>query len=78
MEAIQAALARADLFVAIGTSGNVYPAAGFVAEARAAGAATLELNLEPSEMVAAFDQARYGPASVAVPDWVDEVLGRRG
>ncbi len=76
MEAIHDALAGADLFVAIGTSGNVYPAAGFVAEARAAGAATLELNLEPSDMVSAFERTRFGPASGVVPDWVREVLAK--
>ncbi len=69
------ALAAADLFVAIGTSGNVYPAAGFVLEARAAGARTLELNLEPSETISAFDDARFGPATEVVPAWVDELLG---
>lgn len=74
MERIYDALARADLFVAIGTSGNVYPAAGFVAEARAAGARTLEINLEPSATIGAFDDARFGPASRVVPDWVAEML----
>ncbi len=69
------ALAAADLFVAIGTSGNVYPAAGFVLEARACGARTLELNLEPSETISAFDDARFGPATELVPAWVDELLG---
>lgn len=75
MERIEAALRDADLFVAIGTSGNVYPAAGFVQEAAFAGAETLELNLEPSATVSLFDEARFGPASVVVPDWVAEVLG---
>ncbi len=74
MDEIMAALSRADLFVAIGTSGSVYPAAGFVAEARQAGARTLELNLEASDVAHAFDEARYGPASEVVPAWVDEVL----
>jgi NAD-dependent deacetylase len=67
-------LAAADLFVSIGTSGNVYPAADFVRAARAATARTLELNLEPSEGATLFHDARYGPASVLVPAWVDEVL----
>lgn len=75
MERIYAALAQADLFVAIGTSGQVYPAAGFVQEAAAAGAATLELNLEASEVVSRFDEARFGKATEIVPLWVDEVLG---
>ena len=76
MDHIFAALTAADLFVAIGTSGNVYPAAGFVAEAAAAGARTLELNLEPSDTAAAFDEARFGPATQVVPAWVDQMLRR--
>ena len=75
MDRIGQALRAADLFVAIGTSGNVYPAAGFVQEAAQAGARTLELNLEPSATASDFDAARFGPASVIVPDWVAEVLG---
>ena len=75
MERIYAALAECDLFVSIGTSGAVYPAAGFVQEARAQGAATLELNLEPSEGSHYFEQSRHGPAGQLVPEWVDEVLG---
>ena len=74
MEAIQDALSDCDLFVSIGTSGAVYPAAGFVQMARAAGAATLELNLEPSEGSRWFAESRTGPASALVPAWVDEVL----
>jgi NAD-dependent deacetylase len=70
-----AALAACDLFVSIGTSGAVYPAAGFVAEARAAGARTLELNLEPSAGSHLFDETRLGPATQMVPTWVAEVLG---
>lgn len=66
-------LAAADLFVAMGTSGSVWPAAGFVREAKAAGAATLEINLEPTAGV--FDLRRLGTASEVVPAWVDEVLG---
>lgn len=68
------AVARADLFVSIGTSGAVYPAAGLVRQAREAGAATLELNLEPSQGSRWFDEARHGPATVVVPAWVDELL----
>lgn len=75
MEQIEAALARADMFVSIGTSGAVYPAAGFVQMARACGAATLELNLEPSEGSHLFGESRRGPAGVLVPEWVDEILG---
>jgi NAD-dependent deacetylase len=74
MEAIYQALNRADLFVSIGTSGAVYPAAGFVREARASGARTLELNMEPSQGSHWFDEARHGPAGVLVPAWVDEIL----
>jgi NAD-dependent deacetylase len=74
MGRIYQALEACDLFVSIGTSGAVYPAAGFVAEARSAGARTLELNLEPSEGSRLFHESRLGPASVLVPQWVDEVL----
>ncbi|MEO0589782.1 MAG: NAD-dependent deacylase [Pseudomonadota bacterium] len=75
MGRIEEALARCDLFVSIGTSGAVYPAAGFVSQAKAYGARTLELNLEPSEGTAIFHEARHGPAGQLVPEWVDEVLG---
>ncbi len=75
MERIFDALARADLFVSIGTSGAVYPAAGFVAQASQAGARTLELNLEPSQGSRFFDETQLGPASELVPAWVEEVLG---
>ena len=69
MDRIYAALEECDLFVSIGTSGNVYPAAGFVQAARMAGARTVELNLEPSEGATLFEQAIYGPAGTVVPDW---------
>ena len=71
---IDEALSAADTFVSIGTSGDVYPAAGFVREARAMGARTVELNLEPSRNANSFDEAFYGPASKVVPEWVDSVL----
>ena len=74
MDAIFAALARADLFVSIGTSGAVYPAAGFVQEAKSAGARALELNLERSQGSAWFDETRLGPASELVPAWVEEIV----
>lgn len=74
MERIEAALAEADLFVSIGTSGAVYPAAGFVQTARYHGAATLEINLEPSQGSVWFGESRMGPAGVLVPQWVDELL----
>lgn len=78
MEVIFAALRMADLFVSIGTSGAVYPAAGFVRDARDLGAATLELNLEPSQGTLWFDEARHGPATEVVPAWVEEVLASKG
>ena len=74
MEAIDAALFHADLFVSIGTSGAVYPAAGFVQTARHRGARTLEINLEPSQGSMLFDERRYGAAGIEVPKWVAEVL----
>ena len=75
METIYAALRGADLFVSIGTSGAVYPAAGFVRAARDLGARTLELNLERSQGSDWFEETRLGPASELVPDWVEELLG---
>lgn len=74
MEEIDAALAGLDIFVAIGTSGNVYPAAGFVQVARSMGAHTVELNLEPSETVSQFNETHFGPATQIVPAWVDQML----
>ncbi|MEI5673146.1 MULTISPECIES: NAD-dependent deacylase [unclassified Nocardioides] len=75
MDRIFAALETCDLFVSIGTSGAVYPAAGFVQAAASYGARTLELNLLPSEGTDFFDEARHGPASALVPEWVDSLLG---
>ena len=74
MDRIHAALRGADLFVSIGTSGAVYPAAGFVRDARELGVRTLELNLERSQGSAWFDETRLGPASVLVSEWVEEIL----
>jgi NAD-dependent deacetylase len=74
MDLIDRALRNADLFVAIGTSGAVCPAAGFVAEARAYGLRTCEINLEAADNADLFDEQRRGRASVMVPAWVDEVL----
>ena len=76
MERIDRALMDADLFVSIGTSGNVYPAAGFVQTARYAGARTLEINLEPSAGSFLFHESRTGPASELVPVWVAQMLAR--
>ncbi len=77
MDEIHEALREADLFVSIGTSGAVYPAAGFVRTARDLGARTLELNLEPSQGSRWFHEARHGPATELVPAWVKEVLAAR-
>ena len=74
MDRVQHAVSACDLFVSIGTSGVVYPAAGFVQAARHAGARTLELNLEPSAGSAWFDESRLGPATELVPAWVTEIL----
>lgn len=77
MGRIHQALEACDLFVSIGTSGNVYPAAGFVEHVRGLGTRTLELNLEPSEGASLFDEAIYGPAASVVPAWVDRTLAGR-
>jgi NAD-dependent deacetylase len=77
MERIDAALMKADLFVSIGTSGAVYPAAGFVQTARYFGARTLEINLEPSQGSILFVERRYGLAGVEVPKWVAELFANR-
>ena len=77
MEQIEMALAQCDLFVSIGTSGAVYPAAGFVQTARHYGAQTLEMNLDPSEGSLYFDESRMGKASDFVPAWVDSILSAR-
>ncbi len=77
MERIYAALNACDLFVSIGTSGNVYPAAQFVQEAGRAGAHTLELNLEPSLGFSDFAEAEHGPAGTIVPRWVEQLLASR-
>jgi len=76
MDRIYEALIAADLFISIGTSGNVYPAAGFVAAAKEAGARTVELNLEASEGAPQFDEAIHGPATDVVPAYVERLLAR--
>lgn len=82
MDDIYHALARADYFLAIGTSGHVYPAAGFVHEARLCGARTVELNLAPSQVESQFEEKYYGPASRCVPQWtrefIDGFIAQRG
>ena len=75
MERIYEALGACDLFISIGTSGTVYPAAGFVMEARAAGAHAVELNLEPSDGADLFLERIEGPATEIVPAYVDRLLG---
>lgn len=75
MPQIYQALAACDLFVSIGTSGNVYPAAGFVQEARMNGSCrTVEINLEPSQGYSLFDEKIYGRASETVPEFVKRLL----
>lgn len=74
MDEIYEAFTRCDLFISIGTSGTVYPAAGFAAAARQVGARTVELNLEPSEGVSLFDEARHGKATEIVPLYVEELI----
>lgn len=75
---IQAALKSCHLFVAAGTSGTVFPAAGFAHEARSNGAKTLLLNLEPPEFSADFSEIKLGPASQTVPEWVSDIVGAVG
>src|SRR5471030_1657541 len=77
MDKIYDALARADFFVAIGTSGHVYPAAGFVHEARIGGACAVELNLEPSQVESEFDMKHYWLASEVVPEFVHKFLTKK-
>ena len=74
MERIYSALAQCDLFLSIGTSGTVYPAAGFVAEANAQGAHTVELNLDPSQGESMFAEKIYGPATRIVPAYVEDLI----
>lgn len=74
MERIYEALGRCGLFLSIGTSGNVYPAAGFVEEARRAGAHTIELNLEPSAGSDSFAEAIHGAATQIVPAYVRKLI----
>ena len=76
LDAIDAALTASDLFVAVGTSGAVYPAAGYVMQAQRLGIRTCELNLEPSDNADLFDEARYGPASEMVPAFVSALCDR--
>jgi NAD-dependent deacetylase len=77
MDVVEEALYSCELFVSIGTSGLVYPAAAFVQYAAARGARTVELNLDASGASADFDVSRRGPATELVPAWVEELLGAR-
>jgi len=74
MDRIYHALDTCSLFLSIGTSGNVYPAAGFVQVASAAGAHTVELNLEPSKVESNFDEHIYGAASEVLPTYIEQIL----
>jgi NAD-dependent deacetylase len=76
MDDIYGRLSSCDLFVSIGTSGEVYPAAGFVREARMSGAHTIELNLEPSANHRDFGESRYGPATQIVHEWTRDLIRR--
>ena len=74
LDRIENAVVACDVFVSIGTSGAVYPAAGYVALAAAFGARTVELNLEPSDAAIPFDESRSGARPTSSRRWVDEVL----
>jgi NAD-dependent deacetylase len=74
LEEIEAALEASEMFISVGTSGSVYPAAGYVELARAFGIETCEVNLEPSANAHAFDRKVYGPASETLPVFVEELL----
>ncbi|QIG40142.1 NAD-dependent deacylase [Microbacterium sp. 4R-513] len=74
LDRIEQAVIACDVFVSVGTSGAVYPAAGYVALASAFGARTVELNLVPSDAIVPFDDVRPGPATEVVPRWADEVI----
>jgi NAD-dependent deacetylase len=78
MDTIYSALEACELFLSIGTSGNVYPAAGFVELANKAGAHSVEINLEPSQVQSRFAEHIYGKAGEVLPGFVDELLARAG
>ncbi|MFH8249601.1 NAD-dependent deacylase [Microbacterium sp. B2969] len=77
LDRIEQAVVACDVFVSVGTSGAVYPAAGYAALAAAFGARTVELNLVPSGAAVPFDEVRAGRATEVVPAWVDEVIAAR-
>ena len=74
MERIESLLLAATVFAAVGTSGHVHPAAGFVSLAKMAGARTIEINTVATVISDQFDAHRTGPATREVPRWVDELL----
>ncbi len=74
MDLIERHIGACDIFASIGTSGQVFPAAGFVLQANAAGAHTVELNLEPSELSGMYEERHEGPATEVVPAWVESLL----
>lgn len=76
LDEIQERISSCDLFISIGTSGNVYPAADFVRHANQSGAHSVELNLEPSVGAPHFAESVYGPATVVVPAYVERILSR--
>ena len=77
LDRIYHALSEASIFMSIGTSGNVYPAAGLVHEASMHNAHTIELNLEPSNGETHFVEHRYGPATIKVVEYVEELLSKK-
>jgi NAD-dependent deacetylase len=77
MERIYDHLANCDLFISVGTSGHVYPAAGFVELATEVGAYAIEINLESTRQQALFDEHRVGLAGEEVPKLVDQILGKQ-
>jgi NAD-dependent deacetylase len=74
MNEIYRALSHCDLFISIGTSGHVYPAAGFVEVANEVGAHTVEINLESSRKASHFKEHIYGQASLEVPAYIAHLL----
>ncbi len=74
MDYIYQSLESATIFISIGTSGHVYPAAGFVHEAKLHGAHTVELNLEPSQVESEFDEKHYGLASQVVVEYINQLI----
>lgn len=76
MTRIDQQLAQADLFISIGTSGHVYPAAGFVEMAKNSGAKTIELNLDSTQGTSLFDEVYHGPAGIIVPEYIQQLLSQ--